>query len=258
VTAPVLSARDLSVSYGGVHALTGVDLDVRRGELVGLIGPNGAGKTSFIDAVTGFIPYHGRVELAGADLAGSRPHARARRGLARTWQSIELFEGLTVAENVAVAAAHRPALAMFGETLRRPARFTGDVEAALATVGLRDRAGTQATDLSQGERKLVGVARALAGRPQLVCLDEPAAGLDSHESAELGRRLRAVVDAGTSILLVDHDMALVLDVCDTVVVLEFGRVIAAGPPTAVRTDPAVVEAYLGGAAGAVTTIEGDS
>ncbi|MFC4506012.1 MULTISPECIES: ABC transporter ATP-binding protein [Streptomyces] len=244
-----LSVRDLSVSYGGVHALSGVDLDVEPGHLVGLIGPNGAGKTTFIDAVTGFVRHAGRVELDGGDLTGLRPHRRVRQGLARTWQSIELFDGLSVAENVAVAADRRSGwAAAFRETFTKPTDPGPDVEEALSVVGLTDRAGTQAVDLSQGERKLVGVARALAGRPRVICLDEPAAGLDSEESIRLGRRLRRVVDAGTGMLLVDHDMALVLDVCDTVVVLEFGKVIASGPPAQVRNDPHVVAAYLGSSA----------
>jgi len=244
-----LSVRGLTVSYGGVHALSGVDLDVDEGQLVGLIGPNGAGKTTFIDAVTGFARHGGRVELAGTDLTRLRPHARVRHGLARTWQSIELFDGLSVAENVAVAAARRSAwAATWRETFTRPARLGDDIHQALSVVGLSHRADAQALDLSQGERKLVGVARALAGRPRVLCLDEPAAGLDSEESIRLGQQLRAVVDAGTGMLLVDHDMALILEVCDTVMVLDFGKVIAAGPPDEVREDPTVIAAYLGGAA----------
>ncbi|MGC9537519.1 ABC transporter ATP-binding protein [Streptomyces sp. UG1] len=244
-----LRVRDLSVSYGGVHALSGVDLAVGEGQLVGLIGPNGAGKTTFIDAVTGFVRHGGRVELAGTDLTRLRPHTRVRHGLARTWQSIELFDGLSVAENVAVATAQsRGWAATWRETFTKPDSLGDDIHEALSVVGLGQRADTQAVDLSQGERKLVGVARALAGRPRVVCLDEPAAGLDSEESIRLGRRLRAVVDAGTGMLLVDHDMTLILEVCDTVVVLDFGKVIASGPPDQVREDPTVIAAYLGGAA----------
>jgi branched-chain amino acid transport system ATP-binding protein len=250
-----LGVRGLRVSYGGVHALSGVDLRVAPGELVGLIGPNGAGKTTFVDAVTGFVRYGGDVELDGTDLSGLSPHARARRGLARTWQSIELFDGLTVAENVAVAAAPRSGWATFRETFGRPTSLGPDVERVLAVVGLESRADTKAGDLSHGERKLVGVARALAGGPRVICLDEPAAGLDSDESVQLGRRLRAVVAAGVGMLLVDHDMALVLDVSDQVVVLDFGNLIACGPPSRVRDDPAVVAAYLGSAAGRSRTEE---
>jgi branched-chain amino acid transport system ATP-binding protein len=244
----VLRASGLSVRYGGVTALAGVDLEVGPGQLVGLIGPNGAGKTTFIDAVTGFARSEGRVEIDGRDVSQLRPHQRAHLGLARTWQSIELFDGLSVAENVAVAAAAHSPTALLTGTLRRGLPEPEAVDRALSAVGLSGRGGVPATELSQGERKLVGVARALAGHPRVVCLDEPAAGLDTRESHELGRRLRAVVDAGTSLLLVDHDMALVLAVCDHVVVLEFGRVIAAGPPQQVRDDPAVVTAYLGGSA----------
>jgi branched-chain amino acid transport system ATP-binding protein len=241
----VLSGRDLSVSYGGVQALRNVDLDVGPGELVGLIGPNGAGKTTFIDAVSGFAASTGKVELAGNALTGLQPHERARRGLSRTWQSIELFDSLSVAENVAVGAPRRSPWSLLRDTVQRPQALPPQVGRALTALDLQSRADALATDLSQGERKLVGVARALAAEPALICLDEPAAGLDSEASAWLGRRLRAAVATRLSKLLEDHDMDLVLDVCDTVVVLEFGRVIAAGPPQEVRADPRVVAAYLG-------------
>jgi branched-chain amino acid transport system ATP-binding protein len=230
----VLRASGVSVSFGGLRALVDVGLEVGEGQLVGLIGPNGAGKTTFIDAISGFVRSRGRVELDGHDLSPLPPHARARRGLARTWQSIELFDDLTVRENLAVAA-----------------RGADAIDRALELLGIGALADVMATDLSQAKRKLVGVARALAAEPRLICLDEPAAGLDANESAELGRRLRRLVDAGTSMLLVDHDMGLVLGVCDDVVVLNFGEVIAHGPPEVVRGDPAVITAYLGSAAAEV-------
>jgi branched-chain amino acid transport system ATP-binding protein len=223
-----LNAEQVSVNFGGVHALVDVDLEVAEGKLVGLIGPNGAGKTTFIDAITGFVRSRGRVQLDGRDLSRLPPHERARSGLARTWQATELFDDLTVGENVAVAA-----------------RSADDAERALA--GLEPIADKLPEQISQGERKLVGVARALAAAPRVVCLDEPAAGLDTGESDQLGRSLRQVVGGGTGMLLVDHDMSLVLSVCDWIVVLEFGKVIATGTPEEVRRDRRVVEAYLGSA-----------
>jgi branched-chain amino acid transport system ATP-binding protein len=249
----VLAAAQLSVRFGGVHALSDVDVAVAEGELVGLIGPNGAGKTTLVDAVTGFVDYTGEVQLDGRNLTGLRAHARAGLGLSRTWQSSELFDDLTVRENLAVAS-RRPSLWQTAKELVMDSPLT-DAEAvdeALELVELGWAADLMPSDLSQGQRKLVGIARAVAMGPRLLCLDEPAAGLDTGESEELGRRLRGLADGGLSTLLIDHDMGLVLGICDRIVVLEFGKVIAAGPPDSVRRDPKVVTAYLGSAAGEVT------
>ena len=232
--AAVLEVDHLTVRYGGVVAVNDVSLRVGPGAIVGLIGPNGAGKTSVIDAITGFAGASGQVGLAGSDIAGLAPHARVRAGLARTFQSLELYDDLSVDENVSVAALGG----------RRSDRHEA-VTRALTNVGIADLRDRPAGELSQGERQLVSIARACAAGPSVLLLDEPAAGLDSDESVWLGERLRAIRSAGTAMLLVDHDVNLVLTVCDYVYVLDFGAVIAEGPPDAIRNDRAVAEAYLG-------------
>jgi branched-chain amino acid transport system ATP-binding protein len=240
-----LSATGMTVRYGGVQAVSNVDLDLRPHQLVGLIGPNGAGKTSLIDAVTGFTPASGRVLLGDRDISRSGPDRRARAGLMRTWQSADLFEDLTVRENLLVSA-HHPSLwqALVEFSSGRPPRHSG-IDRALDLMDLSDLAERRADELTEGQRKLVAVARSLAPIPSVLCLDEPAAGLDAVESRELGKRLRRVLDTGIAILLIDHDMDLVMSVCDELVVLDFGRVIARGTPESVRNHPDVLSAYLG-------------
>jgi ABC-type branched-subunit amino acid transport system ATPase component/branched-subunit amino acid ABC-type transport system permease component len=231
---PILTVRDLHVRYGGVVAVDEVTLEVRPGQVVGLIGPNGAGKTSVIDAITGFARSTGDIEVSGVSLEGLAPHARVRKGLVRTFQAIELYDDLSVEENVSVAA--------FAATVGERA---SSVSRALALVGIEDLRDRPAGDLSQGQRQLVSIARACAAQPSVLLLDEPAAGLDSSESQWLGERIRSIADTGTGVLLVDHDVALVLGLCDHIYVLDFGRLIAAGDAAAIRADQAVAEAYLG-------------
>jgi branched-chain amino acid transport system ATP-binding protein len=245
----LLQTLGLSVTFGVLRANDDIDLEVHAGSLVGLIGPNGAGKTTFVDALTGFVPSTGRILFDGEEMQHLPAHQRARRGLARTWQSLELFDDLTVRENLMVAAQRQSSSAFLLDLVRpRRHRADADVDRALRRMGIADLADRYPNRISQGQRKLVSAARALAANPRLVCMDEPAAGLDSDESQVLGRQLRSLVDDGTAVLLIDHDMGLVLDVCDVVYVVEFGRIIACGTPDEVRNDPAVVEAYLGGGA----------
>jgi ABC-type branched-subunit amino acid transport system ATPase component len=240
-----LHSEHLTVRYGGVVANSDVSLSVAPGQVVGLIGPNGAGKTTFVDAVTGFTSCSGEVWLNGRRIDQLSPHRRRRIGLTRTWQSGELFGNLTVAENILVAARPGGVRALWHDVFGRSGASRSVVDRALVAVGLSGVTGTLARDLSLGQQKLVGVARALAGACELLLLDEPAAGLDSHESLEFATRVRSIADSGPGILLIDHDMSLVLGVCDVVYVLEFGRLIFTGPPDEARSDPAVVAAYLG-------------
>jgi branched-chain amino acid transport system ATP-binding protein len=247
----LLDVEGLSVTYGGVKAVQDVDLAVPEGRIVGLIGPNGAGKTSTIDALTGYhAPSAGSVSFAGSDITRLRAHKRARAGLARTFQSVELFDDLTVRENLLVASERMGVLTALRDLiLPFTSHPTEDVDWALELCGLQDVAHRKPTALSHGRRKLVGVARALASRPKLVLLDEPAAGLDTDESTDLGEHLKLLPQQGVTVLLVDHDMGLVLSVCDDVYVLDFGQMIAQGTPSEIRANQAVIEAYLGGHGG---------
>ena len=246
----LLEAHGLTVTYGGLHANDDVNLSVEQGKVVGLIGPNGAGKTTFIDAITGFTPPSaGKVTLNGVDITAMSPAKRAEAGLTRTFQSLELFDDLTVFDNLLVPA-ERPSWSGVLLDLVRPNRKLAaheQAEWALQTMGLGDLRDRLTLDLSHGQRKLVSVARALASRPKLVLLDEPAAGLDTAESQLLGTHLRDFLDRDITVFLIDHDMGLVLNVCDYIYVLDFGRIIAEGTPSDIRSNPAVIGAYLGAA-----------
>jgi branched-chain amino acid transport system ATP-binding protein len=246
----LLRTDSLSVSFGGIQALADVNLSVDKGGITGLIGPNGAGKTTFIDAVTGMVPAGGSVHLGEHDISDLSTNERASLGLVRTFQTLELFEDLSVADNLAAAATETRWWQFVVDALvpRRTGVEIPAVESALELLGLTDDRDRFPADLSHGHRRLVGVARALAAAPKVLLLDEPAAGLDSAESLALGDRLRSIADTGVTVFLIDHDMGLVLDVCERIHVLDFGSVIASGSPGEIRDDPAVVAAYLGRAA----------
>jgi branched-chain amino acid transport system ATP-binding protein len=242
----LLEVSDLTVRHGGLVALDGVSLTADAGSVVGLIGPNGAGKTTFIDTLTGFTPAHrGRVVFADADITGAAPHARSRAGLVRTFQSLELFDDLSVRDNLLVAA-HTPTLwSTLTDALWPKSHDSSETRRVLELLELDAVADRLPTELSNGQRHVVALARALVSSPQLVLLDEPAAGLDPAETAVLATLLRRLPETGTTVLVVDHDMALIMGACDVVHVLDFGRLVASGTPGEVRNDPTVIAAYLG-------------
>jgi len=232
----LLECRGITVRFGGHLALDQVDVEADAGFVTGLIGPNGAGKTTLFNAVCGLInPTGGSVRLAGRDLSSLAPYKRARLGMARTFQRLELFALLSVRDNVLVA----------GEVRRNYAK--GDeVAEIIERVGLGARIDDRVDELPTGQARLVEIARALATRPRVLLLDEPASGLDESETDQLGALLRSLAAEGMAILLVEHDVHLVMEVCDLIHVLDFGRIIAAGDAHTIRTDEAVLAAYLGG------------
>jgi branched-chain amino acid transport system ATP-binding protein len=233
----LLEARGLTRDFGGLRAVGGLDLDVAEGEILGLIGPNGAGKTTVFNLVTGALrPTAGSIRFEGRSVVGLRPHAVARRGIVRTFQVVKPFAGLSVLENVTLAAF-----------LRHPARRDAEAHAreALERMGLADKAGTLASQLTLIEQKRLEMARALATAPRLVLLDEPMGGLNATEvdlASDVVVRLRA---SGLTVVLVEHVMKAIMRISDRVVVIHHGEKIAEGPPARVVEDPAVIAAYFG-------------
>ena len=235
-----LAAVEVKVHFAGVKAVDGVDLQLAKGEILGLIGPNGAGKTTLVNALSGFQRLtEGAVELRGDDITDWSSHRRVRNGVVRSFQAVRLFPRLSVFENVEAAAL---AARRNRSAARRRTREL------LIEFGLADRADVDAAVLPHGEERRVGIVRALATEPEFLLLDEPAAGLNEHESDELGDMLRTIRDdVGCGLCVIEHDMRLIMSRCDRIHVLAFGQTLAVGPPAAVRTNPAVIEAYLGAA-----------
>jgi ABC-type branched-subunit amino acid transport system ATPase component len=246
-----LEVRDLRVAYGGNVAVDGVALVAPLRQITGLIGPNGAGKTTLFNAANGLLkPTDGQIALFGESVTSLSPTVRARRGLGRTFQHIEVCKAMTVAQNVSLGAEARAIAANPLRQLRLPIRVRRSIEQstedALSTCGLGDLAFRLVSTLSTGQRRLVELARALAGGYRLLLLDEPSSGLDDDETQRFGVILRSLVsEQDLGILLVEHDMSLVLDVCDFIFVLDFGRIVFKGDPHAVRSSEVVRAAYLG-------------
>jgi branched-chain amino acid transport system ATP-binding protein len=237
---PTLEATEISVRFGGNLALDAVSVQAGAGQVTGLIGPNGAGKTTLFNVVTGLLPpTSGRVHIDGKDVTRLGPHKRARRGLARTFQRLELFTMLTVRENVRVAAdIHK----RWSRDKEDSARRTDEI---IDRVGLRPCADVRVTSLPTGQGRLVELGRALACKPSILLLDEPASGQDEHETEQFAQLLRELAGEGMAVVLVEHDVQLVMAVCDRISVLDFGRIIATGTPAEIQQDEAVMAAYLG-------------
>ena len=248
----MLQVRDLAVQFGGVSALGGVSFDVKPGAITSLIGPNGAGKTTAFNAITGYLrPARGRITYGGAPLTGLRPSAIARRGVVRTFQRTSVFPALGVADNV-MTGLHLQGQAGLGSVLagrrrvrEEDARLAAEAERLIGFVGLAHRRDEIASALPYGEQRLVELAVALAARPALLLLDEPAAGMSGAERDAVSGLIRKIRDGGVTVLLVEHDMRLVMGISDTVIVLNHGVVIAEGPPRVIQSHPDVIRAYLG-------------
>ncbi len=249
----LLDARAVTVRFGGIHALTEADFAIPAGTVTALIGPNGAGKTTMLNAITGMVPMDsGAIVLDGTELGHLPPHRRAAAGVVRTFQNLEVFTSMSVLENVMAGHHAHTRYSVFASLARTPGFRRAEAACrrraleCLDFVGLADAADVPAGDLPYGRQRLLEMARALAADPKLLLLDEPAAGLNSKETARLGDLIAAIRDTlGVTVGLVEHDMDLVMHVSDQVTVLHFGRPLASGAPAAIQADPEVIRAYLG-------------